>query len=55
MNDQSALTFYKLCSDCNLPGLIDTFGDLPNTTNMALLIDLIYTRECSNHRHIHLD
>jgi len=36
MNDQSVLTFYKLCSDCNLPGLIDTFGDLPDTTNIEM-------------------
>ena len=36
MNDQSTLAFYKLCSDCNLPGLIDTFGDLSDTTNIEM-------------------
>ena len=36
MDDESTLTFYKLCSDCNLPGLIDTFGNLPDTTNIEM-------------------
>ena len=36
MDDQSTLTFYKLCSDCNLPGLINTFGDLSDTTNIEM-------------------
>jgi hypothetical protein len=36
MNDQSTLAFYKLCSDCNLTGLIDTFGDLSDTTNIEM-------------------
>ena len=36
MDDESTLTFYKLCSGCNLPGLIDTFGDLPDTTNIEM-------------------
>jgi len=36
MDDQSTLAFYKLCSDCNLPGLIDTFGDLSDTTNIEM-------------------
>ena len=36
MDDQSTHAFYKLCSDCNLPGLIDTFGDLSDTTNIEM-------------------
>jgi ankyrin repeat protein len=36
MDDQSTLTFYKLCRDCNLNGLIDTFGNLSDTTNIEM-------------------
>ena len=36
MDDLSILTFYKLCSDCNLPGLIESFGDLSDTTNIEM-------------------
>lgn len=48
MNDQSVLTFYKLCSDCNLPGLIDTFGDLPDTTNIEMnyAYYMVYWHRC---------
>jgi len=40
MNDHSTLTFYKLCRNCNLQGLIDTFGDLSNTS--AIEMDYAY-------------
>ena len=36
MDDLSILTFYKLCSDCNLPGLIESFGDLSDNTNIEM-------------------
>ena len=36
MDDLSILTFYQLCSDCNLPGLIESFGDLSDTTNIEM-------------------
>ena len=36
VDDDTALEFYKLCSDCNLPGLMDTFGDLSDTTNIDI-------------------
>ena len=36
VDDDTALTFYKLCSDCNLPGLIDTFSNLSDTTNIEM-------------------
>jgi len=31
MDEQDTLTFYQLCTSYNLDGLIDTFGDLPDT------------------------
>jgi hypothetical protein len=34
MDDLSILAFYKLCSDCNLPGIIDTFGNLSDTISI---------------------
>jgi len=34
MNDQTTLTLYQLCASYNLDGLIDTFGDLPDTSEM---------------------
>ena len=36
VDDDTALAFYKLCSDCNLAGLMDTFGDLSDTTNIDI-------------------
>lgn len=40
MDDHSTLTFYKLCRNCNLQGLIDTFGDLSDTS--AIEMDYAY-------------
>jgi hypothetical protein len=36
VDDDTTLAFYKLCSDCNLAGLMDTFGDLSDTTNIDI-------------------
>jgi hypothetical protein len=36
MDDLSILAFYKLCSDYNLPAIIDTFGNLSDTTNIDM-------------------
>ena len=47
MDDLSILAFYKLCSDCNLPGIIDTFGNLSDTTNIDM--DYAYYMVYSSH------
>ena len=36
VDDDTVLEFYKLCSDCNLAGLMDTFGDLSDKTNIDI-------------------
>ena len=50
MDDLSILAFYKLCSDCNLPGIIDTFGNLSDTTNidMEYAYYMVYSSHPSN-------
>lgn len=47
MDDLSILAFYKLCSDCNLTAIIDTFGNLSDTTNIDM--DYAYYMVYSSH------
>ena len=36
MDDENVLIFYQQCRNCDLDGLIDTFGDLSDTTNIEM-------------------
>ena len=50
MDDNTTLAFYKLCSDCNLRGLMDTFGDLSDTTNIEMnyAYYIVYNKQTSD-------
>ena len=36
MDDENVLIFYQQCRTCDLDGLIDTFGDLSDTTSIEM-------------------
>jgi ankyrin repeat protein len=36
MDDENVLIFYKQCRSCDLDGIIDTFGNLSDTTNIEM-------------------